>query len=262
MTDFASDEAAETHEIVAIVDGSGDDERVRMCVEYFDREASTYDSFDSQVTRRRKYCAAVDDFVVERLGEVEGLRTVLSLGCGTGRREAAIADRLKPRPSLVGIEPAPAMATQASQKGLRVYPTLEAGIPAVEAAICLSAFVHLPSSSARSDALFRLSDLMVDDGVLIVDVFNVDDRHEWGPQLNRQMVGSDRWRGDVLYRRVGRPEVSYMHYFSVGEMTSLVEQADFLVESIVGVGYMHRSGQIGVPFDEGCLLLTCRRRPR
>jgi SAM-dependent methyltransferase len=243
-----------------------DHELMRMCVSYFDAESDRYDEFDRRVERRRRYLAAVNRCVVERLRGLGTGAVVLSFGCGTGRREGEIASSLGHTGSIVGIESSARMAAIAAARGIEVIPDLDAPdrpLPdSVDAVLCLYSFIHLPSPASRVRTLRGLVEMLRPGGLLIIDVFNLHDRYEWlskiadgGCGLRPPLTGEHR--GDVLYRRIGQPNSAYMHYFTLAEAAQLLEDAGLVICEVTGVGHGNDPGSVGVPLDAGCLLFTC-----
>jgi SAM-dependent methyltransferase len=256
-------EIFETHEIVPFAAEFPDQIVDEMCTRYFDQHAANYDRFDEEIDKRRLYTAAVDELVVATLKQRINIDRILSFGCGTGRRERGIARALGYGGEIIGIERSRRMAAHAEQRGLRVFDTMS-GEGALQhlssdVALCLSSFVHLPSDVARRTVLRYFSENLRPDGILILDVFNLDDKYEWGQKIAYKR--SNRPSGaSVFYRRVDGSEISYMHYFTLAEICQLIEQAGFVIQMVYGVGYAHRPGVVGVSLDEGCLLLTCQNR--
>lgn len=256
----------ETHEIVAADQVEAKDAvRIQqMCRAYFDQEADWYDAYDLSVDKRRRYSAAVDTYVLGKLAGYTVDDTILSFGCGTARREEEIVGKLENAPKVIGVEHSSSMARHASERNFTIVSDMEAVtdlIPSAAAILCLSSFVHIPTRDARRDLLRSFHRILSSGGILIVDVFNVDDQHEWGPSLaQRRAEGDLEAPGDVYYRRIGSELVSYMHYFSVGEITKLLEEAGFVITELIGIGYAHQPGKLGVPLDQGCVLLSCTKR--
>ena len=237
-----------------------DDEITAACLGYFAGEAAGYDEFDRSVRRRAAYLRAVDDRVAAEISGLGRCDLVLSYGCGTGRRELDIAARSGFRPALLGVEPCAPMAEIAAARGVPSIPDLDAGgapAPAsVDAVLCLYTFFHLPRG-ARAGTLRRLAGLLRPGGLLALDVFHAHDR--WGGGADPAPLARRIRDGDVLYRRIGAPHVSFMHYFTVAEIAGLIEDAGLTVTRIVGVGHGKDPGRIDVPLTEGCLLVTATR---
>jgi hypothetical protein len=50
-----------------------------------------------------------------------------------------------------------------------------------------------------------------------------------------------------------------MHYFTVAEIAALVESAGLIIVELLGVGHGRSPGELGVPLDAGCILVTARK---
>ena len=101
-------------------------------------------------------------------------------------------------------------------------------------------------------------------GLLIVDVFNLDDKFEFDSKIADGGIAIPPLRrgsakGDTYYRRREGDAVSFMHYFTVGEMASILEESGLTIQGVTGVGHGYLPGRLGVPLDEGCLLFTCTK---
>lgn len=247
-----------------------DRDLVALCEAYFDSEALGYDEFDDLTERRGRYFNAIDNYIATKIRTMDVCKRIVSFGCGTGRREAQIVQVLAPAPApeVIGIEISARMGSIATSRGLRVIRNLgDAGTPppgSVDLAICLYSFIHLPDRETRLGVLRSLARALREGGLLILDVFNLCDKYEWRSKISDGGSGvrpplSGEHRGDVIYRRRAHQETSYMHYFTVGEICSLVEDAGLTITELSAVGHGHLPGKMSVPLDEGCLLLTCYR---
>ena len=265
----AHEQIQETHEIVDLATVPDQRGIRELCRDYFDQEASHYDAYDSANQKRRLYTEAINAYVTRRLAGQPEIKLIVSFGCGTGRREedilrrSSITSRITPR--LIGIENSEKMAALAARRGITPVPDAETAITVAQSAdviLCLSSFVHVPSHEARLSLLRNFYTMLSPGGLLIIDVFNINDRYEWGPALadreNENENGSIK-PGDVFYRRMGSERISYMHYFSIAEIAGLLETAGFLITDLTGVGYAHRPGKVGVPLDQGCITLSCTK---
>jgi SAM-dependent methyltransferase len=245
-----------------------DEELIDTCTFYFEGEAPKYDEFDRQVERRNLYLQAVNSYAVRKISDLEQCDLILSFGCGTGRREIEITQRMHHSPEAVGIERSPAMGAIAASRGLRIISELGAGSPtpsSVDAVLCLHSFGHLPSMSARMKTLLGLVESLKTGGMLIMDVFNLNDKFEWNATLTdggsmQKSISVAEGSGDVLYKRMGQDASSFLHYFTLGEIAGMFETSGLVISELVAVGNGHQPGLIGVPLDEGCLLFICTKR--
>jgi SAM-dependent methyltransferase len=255
----------------ALVANQTETQLVQLMDDYFDDESSDYDTFDEDIKRRSLYLEAVEKYVVRALQNSNDLGRVLSFGCGTGRRESKVAKEAGLRvEDIVGIERSKSMRNIATSRGLKTYESIDAamrniGEASVDAAICLYSFIHLPSRSSRLSTLQGIAHLLRPGAPLIIDVFNLDDRHEWPSKISDGGSGTrppteGTHKGDILYSRRGRSKTSYMHYFTLGEFCSVLEEGGFVITDLVAVGHGHKPGHLGVPLDEGCLLANAKTR--
>ena len=102
-------------------------------------------------------------------------------------------------------------------------------------------------------------------GHLYIDVFNINNRFEWGPFALRTFnhMRLDRYgyeSGDVFYRRANGEEIAYLHYFEWEEIKSLLEEAQFEIQSTQYIGYAKNSGQIVEDPNEGFFFIVAKRR--
>lgn len=236
---------------------------------YFDREARSYDQFDELVTRRRLYLAAIDALVAASIEDDDSIRNILSFGCGTGRREASL-NALFPnrRLQIHGIDRSPVMRQIAISRGLSASADLadltrEKETQPFDLALCLYSFVHLPSVQSRVDVLRGIRQVLRPDARLLLDVFNLDDRREWPSKLADGCTGQPPLRGgphsgDVMYQRHGSDMSSYMHYFTLGEISKLIENSSFEITRVHSVGHGYKPGCTGLALNEGCLFIEAR----
>lgn len=252
------------------VDGFSEDELAKLTKAYFEGEASDYDAFDRAIPHRKRYLDAVDRYTLDALSFVADCKTILTFGCGTGRREVRIAKAANINPKLIGIETAPAMADLSRRRGLVIFDQLSAAIreegqASVDAALCLYSFIHLPSETARLQTLREIATLLRPGAPLIIDVFNLNDIYEWPSKVRDGSCGTPPpvdgpHQGDVVYKRIGRNQYSYMHYFTVAELCSLLERAGYIVTDLTAIGHGYQGNDNEVALDEGCLVATAKRR--
>ncbi len=139
---------------------------------YFNHEAVAYDSFDSEVERRRLYLAAVDEYAAEVIGREECCDRIVSFGCGTGRRELAISSMANVQADIFGIENASRMAELARTRGLQIFPDMgklleQTGRASIDIGLCLYSFIHLPTTAARLEVLKGFHHVLREDGELV-----------------------------------------------------------------------------------------------
>lgn len=129
----------------------------------------------------------------------------------------------------------------------------------------LSAFGHVPSRNERFAFLMKAANHLKDGASLFLDVLNIEDKSEWGPTIdelfireNLELHGFDR--GDVLYRKIGEPEVCFYHYFSTGELTDLLHEAGFTVKNRWYIGYGEAYGEVKSSSSDGAIFIEATKQ--
>lgn len=255
---------AETHEIVLLDKKPGDAEISAAVARHFEAEAAAYDALDAGSRKRSEYVDAVDRLVVAGLGSRAPLSSLLSIACGTGRREASIRAALGRRFEIVGVDGSASMCGLAETAGLATIrsPWLDADLGArrFDAALYLHSFGLAPSRAQRVRELRKIAALLRPGAPLYLDVLNVADRDEWGPEISalfaeRRLDRRGYEPGDVFYRRIGGTTVSFFHYFGLEEISGLLTEAGFLPTRPAFVGYGKRPGQLVGP-EEGAIVMA------
>lgn len=243
---------SKTHEIVVVKPKPSSAELTRLTAEYFKAQAANYDSFDHSVSKRQQFTHAVNTRIANKLSENANIESVLSVACGTGRREQEI-ETLTGKPlDFLGVELSPEMAGVAVKREMTVvqgaWPDVDIGKSVFDAAFVLSALGHVPCASERILFLQKIGTHLRKNGILFFDVLNIDDVDEWGPEVRKVFEKEELEKhgfelGDVMYRKIGFPEVSYYHYFSLSEVQELLSKAGFEIKEICYLGYGKQYGQ-------------------
>lgn len=252
----------QTHELVVLKPKPTPAEISEMQRRYYDLHAGSYDQLELSVERRRKFAEAACAFVVEGLQGLEPCTRLLSVGCGTGRKEQEIAEALGRSLEIVGIEPSSQMATLSRAAGLSVHlGTLDTfpGSATFDAGMFFYSLPTLATEELRLEALKQLRSHLRLGARLFVDVEPSDDQYGWAPEVaalyereNLRDAGYDP--GDFLYRRLGTEEVAFWHFFSEEELTALLEKAGFQVLRRRYIGFFKRPGEI-VERGKGTLIV-------
>lgn len=258
---------SKTHEIVVVKPKPSSAELIRLTAEYFNAQGVTYDSFDHSVSKRQEFTQAVNTRIASYLREDADIKSILSVACGTGRREQEI-ETLTGKPlDFLGVELSPEMAGVAVKREMKIvqgaWPDVDIGKTVFDAAFVLSALGHVPRVSERILFLQKIGTHLRKKGALFFDVLNIDDVDEWGPEVRKVFEEEELEKhgfelGDVMYRKIGSPEVSYYHYFSLSEVEELLSKAGFEMKEICYLGYGKHYGQ-ETDADHGAMLVRAEK---
>ncbi len=230
---------------------------------YFSDIANNYDQFDSEQKARSSYIKKINKLVSDSIeGNASELK-VLSIGCGTGRRDIEIRDMTNIPYSLQGAELSQKMAEEAKRRGIdaSVGPWMELEFEerSIDFAYFLFGFGHLSDRELRIDFLKKVRSTLKKDGTFFMDVFNREDQYEWGPRAIRnfevnKLKDHGFEKGDVFYSRNDVEVPVFLHYFSINELQVLLKEAGFSKVSFDFVGYRHNPGEL-VEQDEGVIFV-------
>jgi SAM-dependent methyltransferase len=258
---------ADTHEIVIIKPKPASEEILRLTAAYFDARGVDYDAFEEATPKRDLYIESVNKIVGGVFENKSDLRHILSVACGTGRRELEIEKYSKKKLDFVGVELSAKMAELSRSRGLSVvqgsWPDVQLPNMNYDAGLVLSAFGHVPDQKMRVKFLSKLADSLKPGAPLFFDVLNLDDKKEWGPRIaalyeTNSMGESDYSIGDVIYRKIGEPELCFYHYFSADELKSLLLQTGFELSNIWRIGYGDCFGEL-MTSEDGAFLVQARK---
>jgi SAM-dependent methyltransferase len=239
---------------VVVVKPKPSPEAIRaMTGAYYDEQAAVYDFFDFRHPTRKAYTRRVNALVAEAIRERPAVRSLLGVACGTGRRVSDIIGQAGRPLDVTGVDMSPGMVAVARERGLEMVEAdwlgADLGERRFDAAIFLYSFGHVCSRADRLEALRKLRRHLVPGGLLCIDLFNRDDRHEWGPaamELYREqrLDAAGFEPGDVFYRKADGEATAFLHYFREDEVRALWTEAGFRVDRIRYVGYTHASGEL------------------
>ncbi len=256
MTSKSNDIAvatSDTHELVYPKRKPSPEEISDLARKYFDSQSSNYDEFDKQFERRHKFIATVNSIVISDLQKSVATKRILSVGCGTGRREKEIMNALNGRVAITGIELSEEMAKIARSNSLEclVGELVNLDLPSnsFDASFYFFSFEHVPSAYLRKKYLHAIFTSLRSGATLYIDALNLDDRGEWGPTIraaftDHSLENRGYELGDLFYRRVGGEELSFFHYFSEEEVIQLLLEAGFVKPSVTYIGYSIHPGEI------------------
>jgi SAM-dependent methyltransferase len=259
----------QTHEIVIQKPKPADEVLINLTAQYFDARGRSYDKFERDTAKRDLFTESVNKLIAQELQERSGISSILTVACGTGRREREI-ESLTGRPlQFHGVEVSKEMAQIVADRGLDVVcgDFLEADLPEGEnyhAAFVLSSFGHVPSLRRRNLFIEKIRKSLAADGLLFLDVLNLDDVDEWGPELRRmfadeQLDGAGFEPGDVMYRKIGEPEICFYHYFTSEEISRLLDANGFSTESLRYIGYGKHFGEVQDSAERGAIFIVAKK---
>ncbi len=264
---FEDGSKGKTHLISPIIPKPSNKEIKEMIQDYYTEQAHSYDNSDLEDDKRRIYVDAINKIIVKEFLRIKPHK-VLDLATGTGRRASKIKEMTGLDYELYGVDLNLEMCEQAKKKGIIAYCSdwLDVSIKDEDMDIItmLYSFGHIPSSSERIQFLEKIHFKLKPGGVFYFDVFNINDPYEWGPralalfeEYNLDYFGYEK--GDVFYKRKEMEKVSFLHYFEEERLVALLESLGFEVESVVHMGYVHKSGEI-LSGIEGKLLIKAIKK--
>jgi len=262
----------ETHEIVVLKPKPSSEVIRQMVSDYFDQEASGYDQFNETIEKRRIYTQSIDEIVAADLKNRETVSHILSIGAGTGKRELRIRELSAQPFEITCTDISANMCEIMEKRGIKTWcgPWECLDIPDgqeynFDAVMLLHCFGLIASSEDRLTALTKASKCLKKGGTLFVDVLNLDDRDEWGPEIKQTfekhaLCDNGYEMGDVVYRKVGGQAMSFCHYFDRMEMVELLKKAGLETERILNVGYAAEHGKVLDASDRGSLVFVAVNR--
>jgi ubiquinone/menaquinone biosynthesis C-methylase UbiE len=232
---------------------------------YYSEQAHQYDFFDLKHESRLAYTRKINELIAEdfRVNHPT-TKKLLALAVGTGRRAMDIREMSGLNYGISGVDLSEEMCTIASSRGIEMHHgdclSVDLGQETFDAACFLYAFGHICRRSNRIQALQNVAKHLQPGAPLYFDVFNLEDKNEWGPsamqyfeQQDLEVFGYDP--GDVFYKKVGGEAVAFLHYFRSAEIEDLVKEAGLQTVWIKHIGYAHRSGQLLETDNEGSLFV-------
>lgn len=258
----------ETHEIVVLKPKPKAEEILRLTAEYFDARGRDYDSFEAATPKRDLFTESVDRIIGESFATNPRISTVLSVACGTGRRELDIQRYAQRDLDFTGVEISAEMAELSRSRGFTVvegsWPDVELPSHNYDSALVLSAFGHVPTQKMRIKFLQVIAAALSPNAPLFFDVLNLNDQNEWGPRI-KSLFHSDSLAesgfdiGDVLYRKIGEPEVCFYHYFTAEEIQSLLSLSGFELTKLWCIGYGDNFGEV-MESGNGAFLVQAKKQ--
>lgn len=253
---------SETHEFRFLDKKPSDQKIYQMVQHHFDLEANDYDQFDANSEKRRLYTNGVNQLITDSLPTA---KDVLTIACGTGRRDLQIREQSGQNYNIHGIEISEEMSKISRNNGIQCHHanwiqfSPETFTRKFDAAFFLYAFGAIPNSKDRLIALKKVKSVLKDGTPLFVDVLNIEDENEWGPKIREafksgQLVQAGYEMGDILYSKIDDPRLAFWHHFSEMEIMDLLQQSGFKNIQTTFVGYGKNPGQV-TDKNSGAILL-------
>ncbi len=255
---FDSGDVHSSHELVPILPKPGESEITKLIQQYYNEQATVYDTQDELNRNRNAYTLGVNQLIADGLRSLNAetpVHQMLHVACGTGRRALEIAKSSGLTYEIHGLDMSVEMTEIARNRGLQVTcgHVLEdeppAGPSSYDAIAFLYAYGHLSSAEARRSTLERLHHWLKPGGVLFFDAFDIDNPNEWGAQakslhMDFQLDTQGYERGDVFYRRRGGEALAFLHYSNESALVTLLEAVGFDVVRMERVGYAISPGEL------------------
>lgn len=241
-----------------------------MIGSYYAEQAKDYDLFDLLHHSRKQYIQKINALIAHWIQSLTSIDCALAIACGTGRRAAKIRDLSGKDYNITCVDISEEMCCQALERNVQSiagdWLDVEVDTGPFDVTTFLYAFGHLPYESERVEALRKINQNMKKGGLLFIDVFNLNDKNEWGPKALQKF---NQWhldhfgyqKGDLFYKKAGGEALAFLHYFTEAEMADLLDQAEFDVVKIYYIGYVQKSGEILTHVkDEGSMFFVARKR--
>ena len=261
---------APSHRIVPIIPKPSCEVISGMLSGYYNEQAQYYDNFDTQHVSRLKYTKRLNCLIAEDIKDnYSRIENKLAIACGTGRRILEIKDQLGYHYNVVGVDISSDMCKIAEERGVNTIHDgwLEAELPndvLFDVATFLYAFGHITREDKRLRVIKKVLDYLKPGGIFYLDVFNLDDKTEWGPRAleyytKGKLALSGYEAGDVFYKKLEGKEIAFLHYFSESEIKELLLESGFDKVEIIHIGYVHNPSEILKEKDRGALFIKARK---
>ena len=257
-----------THRLYPLIPKPKSLEILHSISAYYSEQAETYDHLDQGSEKRRAYTNSINGIIAADFGELNPSR-VLHIACGTGRRPLDIQTRSRRNYKMEGVDISLGMVQAAKERGLDArighWNEIDVEKSAFDAITFLYAFGHIPNIVERSKCLKKVFTALRPGGKFYVDVFNLENPNEWGPEalnlFEELELGNEGYeRGDLFYKRHGGETVAFLHYCSKQGIIDLLESCGFTIVHVHRIGYVDRPGEcLGMEEECGNLLLVAEK---
>ena len=259
---------SKTHRLYPLIPKPNSLEILHSISAYYSEQAETYDHLDQGSKKRRAYTNSINGIIAENIVEVNPKR-VLHIACGTGRRALDIMKRSKQHYLMEGVDISMGMVQNARDRGLNArighWNEIDVETEAYDAVTFLYAFGHIPNLQERCRSLNKVYNVLRPGGRFYLDVFNLDNPNEWGPEAlslyeELELANEGYERGDLFYKRHGGKTVAFLHYCSSEGIIQLLESSGFSIIQVHRIGYVDRPGeQLELKEECGNLLLVAEK---
>ncbi len=259
-----------THVMFPVIPKPSEAKISKMVANYYCEQARKYDGLDTKHPSRRAYTQKINELMADHLKASAKLDRVLHIGTGTGRRALEIREACISDYELYGVDISPKMCEVAKERGIHMVQAdwLKAELAPetqFDAVAWLYAFGHVATEQTRKASLTKIYQHLRSGGSLFLDVFNVENKNEWGPkashvfnELSLQSFGYQS--GDVFYKRTDGKELAFVHYFHEEEIRTLLEEVGFHIDQIYVLGYAVDSGELKKDHSEGFYFIHAKKR--
>jgi len=263
--DMAAYHADRSHLMFPLIPKPDSEKIGKMVGAYYCEQAEEYDNLDQSYATRQAYIERINSIVAESLAQLSEVDEVVHIASGTGRRALEIRDQVGGDYKIMGIDISAKMCEVAAAKDIQL---VNAGWIEVQlssekqfcGAVWLYAFGHLSSRSVRLQALKKINRHLKIGAPLLMDVFNVHNKNEWGPSALKAFHSKGLGRygyeeGDVFYKRTNGRQIAFLHYFSQEEIIGLLEESGFVLDRMWNIAYAVDSGQLKENPSEGFFMI-------
>lgn len=224
-----------------------------MNADYFCEQAEQYDFYDFNLPKRKSYIDTIDELIAKAIADHHP-QNLIDIACGTGRRAVKIKKESGVDYAISGIDISEKMCEEARNRGIDAHhedwlTSEEHSDERFDCATFLYAFGHIPNAETRLETLKKIHAHLNSGGLFCFDVFNLDDKNEWGPLATKafedENLGEHGYElGDVFYRKNGFKSAAFVHYFSYDEVTKMLETVGFKLRATYTIGYSKNAGDL------------------
>ena len=237
-----------------------------MLIAYYEEQAHEYDLFDLENHKRYSYLNCINNLIINDLINYKNIENLLEIGCGTGRRASEIRKLSGLNYKITGVDTSSQMCALSKQRGIENIINCdwrEAKLlneTQFDIATFLYSFGHVATSFERLKSIEKISTYLKPYSPLYLDVFNINDLNEWGPEIKENFYQNDLKSfgydlGDVFYKKIDSLNQCFIHYFSEEEICDLLIKGGFEIERISYIGYGKYSGDMMRDSNQGKLFI-------